>query len=110
MRVMLLAIAWLAMSAPAFAQESPITIHASRVFDGRGKVLENVRIVVQNGRIQRVETGAGPSTHDLRGLTVMPGWIDTHVHIMNHFRASAPRETRIFATRSRAGDSLARES
>lgn len=100
MRVMFLFVAWLSMSAAGFAQDAPVTIHASRVIDGRGKVLDNVRIVVQNGRIQRVETGAGPSTYDLRGLTVMPGWIDTHVHIMNHFgrdgrdsRATTPPET-----------------
>jgi imidazolonepropionase-like amidohydrolase len=100
MRVMLLFVAWFSMSAAGFAQDAPVTIQASRVIDGRGKVLDNVRIVVQNGRIQRVETGAGPSTYDLRGLTVMPGWIDTHVHIMNHFgrdgrdsRATTPPET-----------------
>lgn len=100
MRVLFVLVAWLSMSAAGFAQDTPVTIHAGRVIDGRGKVLDNVRIVVQNGKIQRVETGVGPSTHDLRGLTVMPGWIDTHVHIMNHFgrdgrdsRAATPPET-----------------
>ena len=46
-------------------------------------------------------TLSGPATYDLRGLTVMPGWIDTHVHIMNHFgrddRASTPGETPVEA-------------
>jgi imidazolonepropionase-like amidohydrolase len=100
MRLMLLLAGWLSMSSVAFAQTTPITIQASRVLDGRGKVLDNVRIVVRDGRIQRIEPGAGPSTLDLRGLTVMPGWIDTHVHIMNHFgrdgrdsRATTPPES-----------------
>ena len=100
MRVMLLVVAWLVTSAAAFAQDGPITIQASRVLDGRGKTLDSVRIVIEKGRILRIEPGTGPSTLDLRGLTVMPGWIDTHVHIMNHFgrdgrdsRATTPPES-----------------
>jgi imidazolonepropionase-like amidohydrolase len=33
----------------------------------------------------RIEASATPVTYDLRGLTVLPGWIDTHVHIDWHF-------------------------
>ena len=28
---------------------------------------------------------AGGTTIDLRGYTVLPGWIDTHVHFDSHF-------------------------
>jgi len=101
MRRATLATAIVLLAIPAFAQSPPITIHADTVLDGRGKVLKNARIVVENGRIRAVETGPGPATYDLRGLTVMPGWIDTHVHIMNHFgrdgRASTPGETPVEA-------------
>jgi imidazolonepropionase-like amidohydrolase len=70
---------------PARAQAAdtskPIVIGASTVFDGKGHVLHNVRIVVAGSKIQAVETSPGPVDYDLRGLTVMPGWIDAHVHI-----------------------------
>jgi imidazolonepropionase-like amidohydrolase len=81
----------------AQAQDEPVVLRASTVLDGRGGVLRDVNVVVQGGRILRVEPAAGPTTHDLRGLTVMPGWIDTHVHITAHFgrfgRAATEGET-----------------
>lgn len=69
----------------------PTVIRASTAFDGRGKVLHNVRIVVEGGKIARIDSGttngAAKSSpiYDLTGLTVLPGWIDTHVHITYHF-------------------------
>jgi imidazolonepropionase-like amidohydrolase len=93
------AFALMAAATPAFAQTSPVTLQASTLIDGRGNVLKNVRVAVQDGRIVRVDRAAASAaaTYDLSGLTVMPGWIDTHVHIMNHFgkdgRASTPGET-----------------
>lgn len=67
---------------------SPVVIAASTALDGRGRVLHNVRIVVESGKIARIETGAAantPAAYDLTGLTVLPGWIDVHVHITYHF-------------------------
>ena len=74
----------------ATAQESaqpnkPIVIAASTVLDGRGHVLHNTRVVIENSRIVRIDPNAGPVTYDLRGLTVLPGLIDCHVHITYHF-------------------------
>jgi imidazolonepropionase-like amidohydrolase len=67
------------------------------VFDGRGATLRNVTLRVDGSRIAAVDTGGTGATYDLRGLTVMPGWIDTHVHIGAHFgrdgRASNEGET-----------------
>src|SRR5215467_6545088 len=31
------------------------------------------------------DSNPSEATYDLRGLTVMPGWIDTHTHIATHF-------------------------
>src|SRR3954471_1529065 len=77
------------VSAFCCAQEpQAIVIHASTLFDGTGKVLHDVRIVVRRGKIESVKQHAGAvtdATYDLRNLTVMPGWIDTHVHITWHF-------------------------
>ena len=70
------------------AQEHAVSLLASTLLDGRGNVQHNVRVTVQGGKIVRVEdAGAKAITGDidLRGLTVMPGWIDTHVHIDWHY-------------------------
>jgi hypothetical protein len=58
-----------------------IIIAAGAVFDGKGGVLRNTRIVVEGSKIVRIDPNAAPVNYDLRGLTVLPGWIDSHVHI-----------------------------
>jgi len=58
-----------------------IVIAASTVLDGKGRVLRNTRIVIEGSKIVAVDSKAGPVDYDLRGLTVLPGWIDAHVHI-----------------------------
>jgi imidazolonepropionase-like amidohydrolase len=58
----------------------PIVIRTTTVIDGKGHVLNNQEIVVENGRIARVSAARQKPTIDLSGLTVMPGWIDTHMH------------------------------
>ncbi|MFN2483304.1 MAG: amidohydrolase family protein [Pyrinomonadaceae bacterium] len=58
-----------------------IVIAASAVFDGRGRVVRDTRVVVEGSKIVVVDPKAAPVTYDLRGLTVLPGWIDAHVHI-----------------------------
>jgi imidazolonepropionase-like amidohydrolase len=79
----------------ARAQNTPITIRASTVLDGKGATLRNVRIVIEGARIVRVEpAGTGPASYDLSGLTVMPGWIDTHVHINGHFNKQGRADNR----------------
>jgi len=72
----------------AVAQERTITVLTDKAFDGRGSVLRNARIVVRGDKIVSVDEQTGaptPATYDLRGLTVLPGWIDSHVHITWHF-------------------------
>jgi imidazolonepropionase-like amidohydrolase len=70
----------------AFAQGKPIVLQTSIVLDGKGAIVRNARIVVEGPKIAKIEPGGpGATTYDLRGLTVMPGWIDTHVHIGWHF-------------------------
>jgi imidazolonepropionase-like amidohydrolase len=74
-----------AIATAAYAQSKPVVLKVSTLLDGKGKVLHDTRVVVQDGKIVRVDGNAGPVTYDLTGLTVMPGWIDTHVHIDWHF-------------------------
>src|SRR5882672_5499522 len=72
-----------------FAQNSSrIVLQTSTILDGKGGVLRNQQIVIEGPRIQSVQAGTLPATYDLRGLTVMPGWIDTHVHLNWHFGPS----------------------
>ncbi len=58
-----------------------IVIAAGTVLDGKGRVLRDTRIVIQGSKIVTIDPKAGPIDFDLRGLTVLPGWIDAHVHI-----------------------------
>ena len=75
----------LASGAALRAQAKPQVLEVSTAFDGRGHVLHNTRIVVQGGKIVRIDPKATGDLVDLRGLTVMPGWIDVHVHLTYHF-------------------------
>jgi imidazolonepropionase-like amidohydrolase len=86
MKIARLILAAAAVSAPAaWAQDAPVVIKAATVFDGTGKVLRNTAVVVNNGKIARIDPAAQGTTYDLTGLTVMPGWIETHAHIASHF-------------------------
>ena len=62
-------------------RKKQIIIAASTVLDGRCGVLHNTRIVIEGSKIVRIDPNAGPIDYDLRGFTVLPGWIDGHVHI-----------------------------
>jgi len=62
-------------------QGKRIVIAASAVLDGKGRVLHNTRIVIEGSKIVAIDPKAGPVDYDLRGLTLLPGWIDAHVHI-----------------------------
>ena len=70
---------------PLAAQDHSAVLAVSTLLDGRGGVLHDTRIVVENGKIVRIDPKAEPVALDLRGFTVMPGLIDTHVHISWHF-------------------------
>jgi imidazolonepropionase-like amidohydrolase len=58
-----------------------IVIGAGLLLDGRGQILRDTRIVVEGSKIVALDPNASPLDYDLRGFTVLPGWIDSHVHI-----------------------------
>jgi imidazolonepropionase-like amidohydrolase len=62
-------------------QKRRIVIGANMLLDGRGHVLRDTRIVVEGTKIVALDPNASPVDYDLRGFTVLPGWIDSHVHI-----------------------------
>ena len=76
-----------AVDAQAATASAPVVILTNRALDGRGGELRGATITVENGRITSLSAApaAGVTTIDLRGYTVLPGWIDTHVHLESHF-------------------------
>jgi imidazolonepropionase-like amidohydrolase len=73
------------------SQPRPIVIRAATVLDGKGAILRDVAIVVEGTRIARIDRNIPAATYDLRAVTVMPGWIDTHTHIATHFDRETDR-------------------
>ena len=84
------------LAATGAAQTGPVTIHATRVLDGRGGAIENADITIENGRITRVTPGRGARagvTFDLTGFTVLPGLIDAHSHPTWYFNRAGRYHT-----------------
>src|SRR5437773_7235236 len=88
------------------ARANPIVIKAARVIDGRGHLYRNAAVVVDGAKIVRIEEHPQRADRDLGDRTLMPGGIDTHVHIGWHFdkngRSSegeneTPQEAALFA-------------
>ena len=78
-------VAALCSAANLDAQNGTIVLRASTVLDGKGGVTRNTAIVIENSKIVRIDPAARGTTFDLSALTVMPGWIDTHVHTGSGF-------------------------
>ena len=86
------ALAWAAASAPGLRAAEPpappLVLRAARLLDGTGSdPRKNVAVVIRDGRIDRVaaaggfEPPPGASTVDLGDVTLVPGFIDCHVHL-----------------------------
>ncbi|HVH70993.1 MAG TPA: amidohydrolase family protein [Candidatus Dormibacteraeota bacterium] len=80
---------WFTGAAFTAAQDRPIVLKASTVLDGKGKTLHNTIVVIEGEKIRSVGGAApqGAISYDLSRLTVLPGWIDAHVHPTWHFDA-----------------------
>ena len=77
----LAALAVLLSSQPILAQT---VIHAGVLVDvDTGELLEDRSIIIDGDRIVAIEAGfvSGDEVFDLKNATVMPGWLDMHVHI-----------------------------
>jgi imidazolonepropionase-like amidohydrolase len=61
------------------------TIRAARLIDGRGQTGTNQMVSVRGSKIEGVGAVSGTPSIDLGALTLLPGFIDTHVHIGWHF-------------------------
>jgi imidazolonepropionase-like amidohydrolase len=93
----------------AFLLASTLTIRADRIIDGSGHVTPNAAVVVDGGKIVAIDKHPKHVDIDLGHRTLMPGGIDTHVHIGWHFdadgrshddetdRNESPESTALFA-------------
>lgn len=72
-------------SRPTGAQSGAVTLRAPLLLDGRGGTRTDTMVTVNNGKITVLGAAGGTPTYDLAGLTLLPGFIDTHVHIGWHF-------------------------
>ena len=73
------------VAAATHAQPRRIVVAVGTALDGRGGVLHDTRLVIQDGKIAAIDPSAQPIDYDLRNWTATPGWIDTHVHLNWHF-------------------------
>ena len=84
------------------AQTPKITvIKAGKLIDvERGRVLENQTILIENNLIKQVgadvQIPANAPVIDLSNSTVMPGFIDMHVHLMNDTSGGLEARNRSF--------------
>ena len=62
-----------------------IVIRAARILDGRGHEVRQAGVVVDDSKIVRIDPHPKRADIDLGDRTLMPGGIDTHVHIGWHF-------------------------
>ena len=79
-----------AAQAPAAAAPTTV-IRAARMIDPKsGNVMQNPVVVVQGGRITSVGANAaipaGAKVVDLGSLTLLPGLIDAHTHLLQNYR------------------------
>jgi imidazolonepropionase-like amidohydrolase len=68
----------------ALAQD--LVVSNARIFTGAGQTIERGSIVVDDGRVVSVSASDAPAGSgvriDARGMTVLPGFIDTHRHLL----------------------------
>jgi imidazolonepropionase-like amidohydrolase len=79
------------------APDDAIVLNVGRVLDGRGGEMGPSSVVVEGGKISAVAPGAasgGAVLYDLTEFTLLPGLIDTHVHISWHFDRNGRYATR----------------
>jgi imidazolonepropionase-like amidohydrolase len=70
------------------AADAPVVLKADRVFDSvSGKLVEHGMVLVSGAKIQAVGTNvavpSGAKVIDLGDATLLPGFIDAHVHLSN---------------------------
>jgi imidazolonepropionase-like amidohydrolase len=79
-----LALLLLLLASSAIAQTQPVVLKAARLFDGTSdQVTRDAVIVIQGNRIVSIGGAVPPNAQviDLGDSTLLPGFIDAHVHL-----------------------------
>lgn len=67
-------------------QAQDLAITNARIIDGTGRIIDSGSILIRDGRIVAVSERSGVEGSvaqiDAQGMTVMPGMIETHVHLL----------------------------
>jgi len=76
---------------PAPTQPATTVVRAARMIDPKsGNVMQNPVVVIRGGRIASVGANAavpsGATVIDLGNLTLLPGLIDAHTHLLQNYR------------------------
>ncbi len=69
----------------ARSDEGSIVLLTDDALDGSGGKLHHATIHVSGGKIVSLSGPTKGTVIDLRRYTVLPGWIDAHVHVASHF-------------------------
>lgn len=93
--LLLFALAALSLPAPDARSQSPkvTAIRAARMIDVKsGNVINNAVILIEEGRVRQAGAGlaipAGAEVVDLGGMTVLPGLIDCHTHLLQNYNGA----------------------
>ncbi len=95
-----------APTATAASQASDVVLKAALAYDGDGRRVTPAQVQVRGERIVAVGADvavtAGTRVVDLGTATLVPGLIDAHVHITNHFDGAGERRsaTSLFGARA----------
>jgi imidazolonepropionase-like amidohydrolase len=90
----------LTLAAPLVAQTPPLVLRPERVFDGT-QTQTGWEVIVEGARIQAAGPAAsltrpaGARVIELRGLTLMPGLIEGHSHLLLHPYDEAPWDNQV---------------
>jgi imidazolonepropionase-like amidohydrolase len=103
--MLILVVALVAASFPAFSADGSFALTNANVFDGvNNGITENATVLVKDGRIERIATGNVnvPDDYtviDVEGNFLMPGMIDVHTHMNTLNRAKRALDSGVTTVR-----------
>jgi imidazolonepropionase-like amidohydrolase len=69
----------------SIASPDRVTVRAARILDGKGGAVEYAVVAIEGSKIVSISHTKQVATYELGHYILLPGGIDTHVHISWHF-------------------------